>query len=71
MLSRYKVDLLYTLGYKCLMENKEKSAKKLTCLRLDPALVKEIKFLSVEQDRTVTSLFEEAAKDLLQKYKAK
>ena len=53
------------------METKEKTPKKLTGFRLDPDLVKALKYLALDQDRTVTNLLEEAAKDLLEKYKAK
>jgi len=45
--------------------------KKHVTFRIDPAIVKKIKFLAVEQDRTLTDLFLEAIQDLLNKYKKK
>jgi predicted DNA-binding protein len=47
----------------------EKPVKKVTGVRLDPAIVKELKYLSVDLGRSVTNLLEEAAEDLLAKYK--
>lgn len=44
-------------------------AKKQTGVRLDPAKLKKMKFLAVELERPLTSLFEEAVDDLLMKYK--
>lgn len=52
------------------MSTKEKPVKKLTGVRLDPDLVKDLKYLALDLDRTVTSLLDEAARDLLQRYKA-
>lgn len=46
-------------------------AKKLKMFsaRLDPDLIKTIKYLSLDLDRPVKDLTEEAFKDLLKKYK--
>ncbi|MCA9469815.1 MAG: hypothetical protein KC643_30825 [Nitrospira sp.] len=40
-------------------------------LRLDQGLMKELKYLGVDQDRNMNDLVEEAIKDLLKKYKKK
>ena len=45
--------------------------KKHVTFRIDPAIIKKIKFLAVEQDRTLTDLFLEAVQDLLKKYQKK
>jgi predicted transcriptional regulator len=45
--------------------------KKHVTFRIDPAIIKKLKFLSVEEDRTLTDLFLEAIQDLLDKYKKK
>ena len=45
--------------------------KKQVTFRIDPAIIKKIKFLAVEQDRSLTDLFLEAIQDLLKKYKRK
>ena len=45
--------------------------KKHVTFRIDPAIIKKIKFLAVEQDRTLTDLFLEAIRDLLKKYDKK
>ena len=43
--------------------------KKQVTFRINPAIIKEIKFLAVEQDSSLTDLFLEAIQDLLKKYK--
>ena len=43
--------------------------KKQVTFRIDPSIIKEFKFLAVEQDRSLTDLFLEAIQDLLKKYK--
>jgi predicted DNA-binding protein len=53
------------------MISKEKTEKKLTGVRLDPELIRDLKYLALDLDRTVTSLIEEGAKTMLQKYKVK
>jgi hypothetical protein len=40
-------------------------------LRLNQALMKELKYLGVDQNRNMNDLVEEAIKDLLKKYKRK
>lgn len=45
--------------------------KKHVTFRIDPAIVKKLKFLAVDQDRTLTDLFLEAIQDLLKKYEKK
>ncbi len=45
--------------------------KKQVTFRIDPALLKNIKFLAVEKDRSLTYLFIEALLDLLKKYEKK
>jgi len=40
-------------------------------LRLDQSLMKELKYLGVDQDRNMNDLVEEAIRDLLKKYKKK
>ena len=39
--------------------------------RVDTVIVKKLKFLAVEQDRSLTDLFLEAIQDLLKKYEKK
>lgn len=53
------------------MTTTEKTAKKQTGVRLNPELIKRLKYLSVDLDRSLTDLFKEAVEDLLEKYKAK
>ena len=36
--------------------------------RIDTRIIKELKFLAVEHDKTLTELFLEAIKDLIKKY---
>lgn len=43
--------------------------KKQVSFRIDPATIKKMKFLAVEQDKSLTDLFLEAIIDLLKKYK--
>ncbi len=52
------------------MTNKAKS-KKLFGVRVDPDLIKKIKHLSIDADKPIVSLVEEALKDLLGKYRRK
>ncbi len=40
-------------------------------LRLDQALMKDLKYLGVDQDRNMNDLVEEAIRDLLKKFKKK
>jgi len=43
--------------------------KKHVTFRVEPAIIKKLKFLAVEKDRTLTDLFLEAIQDLLKKHK--
>jgi len=45
--------------------------KKQVTFRIEPAIIKRVKFLAVEKDRTLTDLFLEAIQDLLKKYEKK
>ena len=42
--------------------------KKQVSFRIEPAIIKKLKFLAVELDRSLTDLFLEAIDDLLEKY---
>jgi len=42
--------------------------KKAVTFRIDPAIVKKIKYLALDHDKTLTELFLEAIEDLLKKY---
>jgi len=45
--------------------------KKHVTFRIDPAIIKKLKFLAVERDRSLTDFFLEAIQDLLKKYEKK
>ncbi len=45
------------------------SDRKAYGLRLEQALMKELKYLGVDQERNMNDLVEEAVRDLLKKYK--
>lgn len=45
--------------------------KKQVTFRIEPAIIKKLKFLAVEKDRSLTDLFLEAIQDLLNKYEKK
>jgi predicted transcriptional regulator len=45
--------------------------KKQISFRIEPAVIKKLKFLAVEQDRTLTSIIMEALQDVLRKYESK
>ena len=45
--------------------------KKQVTFRIESKLLKNFKFLAVEKDRSLTDLYIEALKDLLEKYKKK
>jgi predicted DNA-binding protein len=53
------------------MTTTDKPVKKQTGVRLDPDLMKRLKYLSVDLERPLTDLFKEAVEDLLQKYQTK
>ncbi len=42
--------------------------KKQISFRIEPKIIKTLKFLAVEQDKTLTDLIYEAIRDLLKKY---
>ncbi len=42
--------------------------KKQVSFRLEPKIIKQLKFLAVEQDKTLTDLLYEALRNLLKKY---
>ena len=45
--------------------------KKHVTFRIEPALIKNMKYLALDHDKTLTDLFVEAIQDLLKKYKKK
>ena len=45
--------------------------KKQVTFRIEPVIIKKLKFLAVEKDRSLTDLFLEAIQDLLKKYERK
>jgi hypothetical protein len=45
--------------------------KKQVTFRIEPPIIKKLKFLAVEKDRSLTDLFLEAIQDLLKKYEKK
>ena len=45
--------------------------KKPVTFRIDPNLIKRLKYLALDHDKTLTDLFLEAIKDLLKKYEKK
>jgi predicted HicB family RNase H-like nuclease len=45
--------------------------KKQVSFRIEPHIVKRLKFIAVEQDRSLTDLFIEAIKYILNKYEKK
>jgi len=62
------IEIRLAVGYKFRMEKKD---KKPVTFRIEPPIVKKLKFLAVELDRTVTDLLLEAIRDLLKKYEKK
>jgi predicted transcriptional regulator len=50
---------------------KERKVMKQTGVRLDPELIKAVKHLAVDSDRSFASLISEAVEDLLKKYSKK
>ena len=52
-------------------KNKPEPARKLYGLRLDRALMAEVRHVSIDEDRYVNELVEEALQDLLKKRKEK
>lgn len=49
----------------------QKTEKKQTAIKLDGDLIKDLKRLALDLDRTYTSLIEEGVKTVLEKYKKK
>ena len=45
--------------------------KKQVSFRIEPEIVKRLKFIAVEQDRSLTNLFLEAINEILKKYEKK
>ena len=45
--------------------------KKMFGARIDPKLIKQVKHISVDSEKTVAVLLEEALKDLVKKYEEK
>ena len=45
--------------------------KKPVTFRIDPNLIKRLKYLALDHDKTLTDLFLEAIQDLLKKYEKK
>jgi len=68
ILSSYIIDLLPNYFYTSAMTNTDKPEKKQTGVRLSADLFKRLKYLSVDLERPLTDLFEEAVKDLLAKH---
>jgi len=52
-------------------EEPRRADRKAYGLRLEQALMKELKYLGVDQDRNMNDLVEEAIRDLVKKYKKK
>lgn len=48
-----------------------KMNKKQVSFRIEPDIVKRLKFIALEQDRSLTDLFLEAIKEILKKYEKK
>ncbi len=71
MLSSYFVDMLPIKFYTSLMETPKDSIKKQTGVRLDANLIKNLKHLSVDLDRSLTDILDEAVRDILKKYQKK
>ncbi len=53
------------------MSDEPQGERKAYGLRLDQVLMKELKYLGVDQDRNMNDLVEEGIRDLLKKYKKK
>ena len=45
--------------------------KKAVTFRIDPKIIKKLKYLALDNDKTLTDLLLEAIQDLLKKYKKK
>ena len=45
--------------------------KKQVSFRIEPSIIKRLKFIALEQDRSLTDLFLEGIKEILKKYEKK
>ena len=59
------LDIGQALHYKAVMD------KKTVTFRIDPAIIKRLKYLALEKDITLTELLLEAIQDLFKKYEKK
>ena len=59
------LDIGQALHYKAVMD------KKTVTFRIDPAIIKRLKYLALEKDITLTELLLEAIQDLFKKYENK
>ncbi len=64
-LSNNFLAFLSTICYYYFMERRP------VTFRIDPAIIKKLKYLALDHDRTLTDLFLEAIQDLLRKYEKK
>lgn len=71
MLSRYFVDKIQRHFYTLRMETTLKPKKKQTGIRLTPELVRDLKHLAADTEKSLSALVEEAVQDLLLKYAQK
>jgi uncharacterized protein (DUF4415 family) len=53
------------------MKSTNEPTKKQTGVRLDTDLIKSLKYLSVDLDRSLTDILDEAVRDILKKYQEK
>jgi predicted DNA-binding protein len=53
------------------METTLKPKKKQTGIRLTPELIRELKYLSADTEKSLSALVEEAVQDLLKKYQSR
>ena len=51
--------------------NSSEKLRKVFGLSLDPQLMRDVQYLALDQDRFVNDMMEEAARDLLKKYRDK
>jgi len=54
-----------------MIKKREPVKRKQSGVRLDPELIKSLKHIAIDQDRSFNSLVEEAVEDILKKYKSK
>lgn len=53
------------------MSDIKRDTKKQAAVRLKPEIIKKVKYLALDLDRSFNSLMEEAVEDLLKKYQRK